>query len=225
MLLAETMCPHCGRDAPIVYRGALACCTACGGPRSPLSGPAVNLAGKPSRVGGAVASVFGGLVLLVGLSVALGLGLLIYALVTPAVALAVALPIALVALVVGLVLFKGGRSLSRQGTDAARATLDHALFELAAHRRAVTAAEAARALGVPVSEADAMLTSLAKREPERLAVDVDEHGVVWYRAASPVGEVFEERVRVAQRVRLEDRSTTDEQSVEADESERAELRR
>ena len=137
------MCPHCGRDAPIVYRGALACCTACGGLRTPLSSPSVNLAGKPAKVGGAVASAFGALVLLVGLSVALGLGLLLNALTAPAVALAVALPIALVVLVVGLVLLTGGRSLSRHGSHAARATLDQAVFELASHRRAITAAEAA----------------------------------------------------------------------------------
>jgi hypothetical protein len=176
-------------------------------------------------VGGAVASVLGALVLLVGLSLALGLGLLLYALVTAAVALAVALPVAFVVLVVGLVLLRSGRLLSRSGTDTARATRDQALIELAAHRGAVTAAEAARALGVPVGEADAMLTGLAKREPERIAVDVDEHGVVWYRPASPPGEVFDARLRVAENVRIDERSTRSDEPAEAEESEQAELRR
>ena len=103
------MCPHCGRDAPIVFHGALPYCTACGALRTPLSGPSVNLAGKPARFGGAVANVVGWLVVVVGLSTALGLGLLLYALWTVALALAVALPIALVVLFVGGGLVTAGR--------------------------------------------------------------------------------------------------------------------
>jgi hypothetical protein len=57
----------------------------------------------------------------------------------------------------------------------------------------VTAVDAAHALGVGVAEADAMLTELAKREPDRLAVDVDDQGVVHYRIANIAGDV---RVRV-----------------------------
>jgi hypothetical protein len=38
-----------------------------------------------------------------------------------------------------------------------------------------------------------MLTELAKREPDRLAVDVDDQGVVQYRIANIAGDV---RVRV-----------------------------
>lgn len=203
----------------------MASCTACGGLRSPLSSPSVNLAGKPSRVGGTVASLLGALMLLVGLSVALGLGLFLYALVGSLVALAVALPIALVVLLVGLVLLGSGRSLRRSGANAARATHDQALLELAAHRGAVTAADAARALGVSVQGADSMLTELAKREPERLAIDVDELGVVWFRPAGPVGEVFEARLRVAERARVDAPSQQNEDPVETDEQEPTELRR
>ena len=128
------MCPFCKRDAPIVYRGAVPHCTACGALRLPLSEPAVNLAGKPAKIGGAVASVFGWLALLVGLSSAFGLGLLLYALTTMTVALAVALPIAVVTLVVGLLLVGGGRSMARAGADASRVTHEQALLALAAHR-------------------------------------------------------------------------------------------
>jgi hypothetical protein len=219
------MCPHCGRDAPIVYRGPVASCTACGGLRSLLSSPSVNLAGKPSRVGGAVASAVGAFLLLLGLSLALGLGLLFYALFSALVALAVALPMALVVLVVGLVLLTSGRSLRRSGADAARATHDQALVELAAHRGAITAADAARVLGVSVQDADAMLTGLAKREPERMAVDVDEHGVVWYRAASPSGEPFEARLRVAGTTRVDAGPPQSEDSVEGAGPEPTEMRR
>jgi hypothetical protein len=183
----------------------------------------VNLAGKPSKVGGTVASVVGWLVLLVGLSTTLGLGLLLYAIWTVAVALAIALPSALVTLVVGLVLLTGGRSLRRSGVEAERATREQALLALAAHRGAVTAADAARALGVGVADADAMLTTLAKKEPERIAVDVDEQGAVWYRAVRAPGSDFDARVRVAESTRADAEGRTAE-PIEDDE-ERAELRR
>jgi hypothetical protein len=230
-LILLSMCPHCGRDAPIVYRGALPYCTACGGLRPPLSSPSVNLAGKPSKVGGAVASVIGWLVLLIGLSTALGLGLLIYALVTAAVALAIAAPIALVVLVLGIALVKSGHALRRSGADAERATREQALLGLAAHRGAVTAADAARALDVGMAEADAMLTALAKREPERIAVDIDEQGVVRYRAVAGVltgQEGFVPRARVLEGLRVDEGPTGRPAGSDAeveDVEEPAELRR
>jgi hypothetical protein len=182
------MCPHCGREAPIVYRGVVPYCTACGALRAPLSTPSINLAGKPSRVGAAVASVAGWLVLAVGLSVALGFGLLLWALFSGALAAALALPLALIASLVGFALLRGGSSLRRSGADAEQATRDQALLSMAGHHGPVTAVDAARFLNVTVASADAMLTALAKREPERVAMDVDDQGVVWYRIARPFSE-------------------------------------
>lgn len=189
-------CPHCGRDAPILYRGVVPTCTACGGVRAPLSSPSVNLAGRPSNVGGTVASVAGWLVLLVGLSIACGVGLLLGALATLGVALAIALPLAFVTLVVGVALLGGGHALRRSGTDARRSMQEQALLAMAAHHGAVTAADASRALGLGVADADAILTALAKRDPDRMAVDVDDQGVVWYRAVVPVHVRVDERARV-----------------------------
>jgi hypothetical protein len=191
-------CPHCGRDAPIVYRGVVPSCTACGGVRAPLSSSSVNLAGRPSNVGGAVASILGWLVLLVGLSIAGGAGLLFGAIATVGVALAIALPIGLVTLGVGVALLGGGHALRRSGTDAKRSMHEQALLAMAAHHGAVTAADAARALGLSVADADAVLTALAKRDPDRMAVDVDDQGVVWYRAVVPV------QVRVGEPARMPD---------------------
>ena len=57
------LCPNCYKDAPIVYRGVSAHCTACGALRVPLANQSVNMAGQPSKVGGAVAKVFGWLLL------------------------------------------------------------------------------------------------------------------------------------------------------------------
>jgi hypothetical protein len=161
--------------------------------RPPLSSPSVNLAGKPSRVGGVVASVFGWLVLVFGGSTAIGVALLFAAFDLALAGLAVALPIAIVSLAIGIVLVRRGGSLNRAGIEAERATREHALLGLAAHRGTVTAVDAATALGVGVAEADAMLTDLAKREPDRVAVDVDDQGVVHYRIANLAGDA---RVRV-----------------------------
>ena len=218
-------CPHCGRDAPIVFRGAVPCCTACGGVRQPLSSPSVNLAGKPSKVGGAVASVIGWLVLIFGLSTALGLGLVLNLFFSSAFALAIALPVSLVTLVAGIVLLKGGRALSRSGADAEQSTRERALLELAAHRGSVTAADAARALGIPVNDADAALTTLAKREPERVAVDVDEYGVVRYRAVVGLDREVDPRVRVAGNVRVDGERADDPLAEEGEGEARGELRR
>jgi hypothetical protein len=183
------LCPHCGREAPIVYRGVIPYCTACGALRAPLSTPSLNLAGKSSQMGGTVARVVGWVVLLVGLSIALGLGLLVAALFgSLAGALAVSLPVAVVALGVGLMLLLSGKALRRSGTEAERATRDQALLSMTAHHGPITAVQAARLLHVTVAAADAMLTALAKREPERIAIDVDDQGIVWYRIARPFGD-------------------------------------
>src|ERR1700722_475573 len=183
------MCPHCGRDAPIVYRGVVPYCTACGALRAPLATPSINLAGKSSQMGGTVASVAGWLVLLVGLSIAGGLALLLWALFSGVAAAVVKLPIAVIAAVAGLLLLRGGSSLRRSGADAERETRDQALLSMAGHHGPVTAVDAARLLNVTVATADAMLTELAKRDPDRIALDVDDQGVVWYRLARPFSEM------------------------------------
>jgi hypothetical protein len=128
-----------------------------------------------------VAGVFGWLILLFGLSIALGLGLLFAALHLIAVALVLAVPVAMVSLLLGGVLVRQGATLNREGVALARATREQALLALAAHRGSIHAVDAARALGVSVVEADAMLTDLAKRDPEHIAVDVEEQGDVAYR--------------------------------------------
>jgi len=140
--------------------------------------------------------VLGWLVLVCGGSLALGVGLLLLALGAPGVGLAIAVPLGIVVLAIGIALVWSGRSLTHAGVQVAQTTHDQALLAMAAHRGAVTAAEAARALGIGKDEADAMLTELAKREPERVAIDVDDEGVVWYRVSAAPGEPIP-HVRVA----------------------------
>lgn len=214
----STICPACGREAPIVYRGVVPYCTACGALRAPLSSASVNMAGKPSRVGGTFAVVLGWSVLVLGGATALGVVLLLLALSWPAGALAIGLPIALVTLVTGILLVKSGRSLQASGEDAERATRSQALLAMAGQRGAVTAREAAQALGTSIADADAMLTELAKRDPERVAVDVDDQGVLWYRVAPAPGEPIPRmRVEPEQGVRVDTGGAGDTESESQDE--------
>lgn len=195
MVAVASVCPACGQQAPIVYRGVVPYCTACGAIRYPLASPSINMAGQTSRVGGTFASVLGWVVLVVGGSTALGIALILAAIGVWGLGLAIAVPIALVVLVAGIVLVRGGRSLSSSGLKKAQATRDQALLAMAAHKGSVTAEEAGRALGVSTADADAMLTDLAKRDPEHVGVDVDDQGVVWYRFARAPGQPLP-RVRV-----------------------------
>jgi hypothetical protein len=147
-----------------------------------MSAPSVNLAGLPSKAGGTFAAALGGLVLVVGLSLALSAGLLLWAVFhITAVALALALPMAFVALGVGVTLLLLSRYLGRRGALARREAHEQALIAWAAQRGSCTAQEAGRAIGIAAAEADRILTDVAKREPERLALDVGDDGQVRYR--------------------------------------------
>ncbi|WP_438028863.1 hypothetical protein [Sorangium sp. So ce233] len=176
------MCPHCGKNAPVIHRGLAAYCTACGRERLPFAGKSVSLAGKPSRFGGAVAGALGWLVLIGGTALALLLGLGAAALFPGSIAgLAIGLPIGFVALTVGLLLLIGGRKLSRSGVKASRDAQVQAIFSLAAHRRRpLTAQEVGVVLDLPASEADALLTELAKQRPDEVGVEIGERGDILY---------------------------------------------
>ncbi|KYF66386.1 hypothetical protein [Sorangium cellulosum] len=176
------MCPHCGKNAPVIHRGLAAYCTACGRERLPFAGKSVSLAGKPSRFGGAVAGALGWLVLIGGTALALLLGLGAAALFPGSIAgLAIGLPIGFVALTVGLLLLIGGRKLSRSGVKASRDAQVQAIFSLAAHRRRpLTAHEVGVVLDLPAPEADALLTELAKQRPDEVGVELGERGDILY---------------------------------------------
>jgi hypothetical protein len=172
-----------------VYRGVFAFCTSCGALRAPLAGPSVNLAGKPSKLGGAVATTAGWIVMLFGGSLALGVGTLFGAIFSLGVALSFSLPIAIVAGGIGLALLRGGKRLQQSGAHAERSTREQALLAMAGGgpasaggRYGVTALMAARGLGIPVDEVDAMLTALAKSDSDRMTVDLDDQGIIWYRS-------------------------------------------
>jgi hypothetical protein len=158
---------------------------------------------KASKVGGVVAGALGWLVMLFGLSFALGLGLLFRVIWSLGVGLAFALPLALLTLGMGIPLLMGGKALRRSATETERDMRDRALLSMLSDRGRVSAVQAAGVLGVRVDEADAHLTALAKQQPDRVAVDVDEEGTVWFRAAAmpfpQAGAWAPARVRVQER--------------------------
>ncbi len=181
------VCPHCHRSAPLVYRGLIPTCTACGRRRNPLAARSVTLAGGPSKLGGAFAKALGWLVLLCGLSIALGVGLLgsLYSL---GLALALGLPVAAVALGIGVFLVRGGTSLTESGHRAESLTKTDAIFALAASRGGMLSTmDVAQALAMRVEEADALLTDLAKKDAERVVLEVNDYGGLYYRFPPPPG--------------------------------------
>jgi hypothetical protein len=186
-----------------MMRGVQARCTVCGRARLPFTATTLNLAGEPARIGGIAAKGIGCAVAVVGLSIALGLGLLLQALFAlPLLALGVSLPIAIVTIAASLSLFLGGRWLSGIGErKAERAKLDTVRALAAHHGGAITAADAARALDCTPAEADAYLTALAKTGQQNIGVDVDDDGNLFYvfggdRDADKRWRVLEERARV-----------------------------
>ncbi len=196
-------CPHCRSSAPIVYRGVLAYCTACGASRIPLAAKSTNLAGKPSIIGGALARVFGWIVLTGG--VAFGLAMLgILQAIFPAgfAGWAVGLPIITIAAIVGTLLLRGGRSLESTGAAEQRDTHTAAIFSLAErNQNSVTAAQVGAAIGMSPARADELLTALAKSQSDHVVLEIDDQGGVFYRvSARGLSRVqsFDQKLRVAQ---------------------------
>ncbi len=176
------LCPHCHQNAPVVYKGVFAFCSACDKPRAPFSGKSLDFAGQPSKVGGRVARLIGILLLVLGLSLAAAL-ILFFQLLVPSqnIGYAVGLPVALISVVVSSVLLLSGRRLRRLGTDVERQTRLEALYALAVNRGGtLTAVDAGRALHTDAVQAEALLTELAKSQPEHVSLEFDEAGQSFY---------------------------------------------
>ncbi len=176
------MCPHCGRDAPIIYRGALPHCTACGKVRTPLAGPAVHLTGKPSRVGGQVARIVGWLTLAFGSIVSFFVGwFFLWLFPTGIVGWVIGLGLLVITLILTFAFLRGGSALQKSGANAEARTFEQAVFALAAARGGtLSTLDVAQVLGLSDTEADRLLTDLAKRSPDRIRVDVDDNGTLVY---------------------------------------------
>jgi hypothetical protein len=177
------VCPRCRQNAPLVYRGVSAYCTACGAPRMPLASSSVNLAGQPSKVGGTVARAIGWLVGGGGWFLALFSAWVLTLLGGSALAAGILFGlIALPASILAWVLLRSGKELRRSGDTTEQATKNQAMFALANTRGGVlTAWDVSQALGVIPQEADAILTRLAKEHPDYVQVDIDDNGTVLFR--------------------------------------------
>lgn len=140
------------------------------------------LAGQPSKVTGTLARTLGVVTLVGGLTTALIFYLAFHWLFPEApLALIVSLPIAAVSTLVFALTHTGGKKLIEHGTRVAQDTRERALFALAAKFNGrLRVVDAAQALGMTDSEADAALTGMAKRFPEQMSVDFDEHGGLVY---------------------------------------------
>jgi hypothetical protein len=220
------LCPHCHQNAPVLYKGVFAFCSACDQPRAPFSGKALAFAGQPSKWGGRVGRVVGALVLILGLLLATAL-MLFFQLLWPASHLGYALgaPIALVAVVLGSLFLIASSRLGRAGAEAERQARVEAVYALAVNRNGMlTTADTARALQLPPATVEALLGELAKTEPEYVSLELDEEGQAFYlfsRAGTrphPFGAKYrvgaEGRVRVADVLGVEGApQTLDEQAT------------
>lgn len=179
-------CPKCGQNAPIVLRGVEAFCTVCNARRAPFGGDILNLAGTPERIGGHAARWLGWGAMSIGLFAALTAGLVVQAIasmITPGswLGLAVALPIALLSIVLGLTGILGGNKLGRAGEARLLDKQRDIVRALARHQKGIVkVGDAARALGVEATRADAVLGALAREPAENISLDIDDDGNVMY---------------------------------------------
>jgi len=176
------LCPHCHQNAPVLYKGVFAFCSACDRPRAPFSGKALAFAGQPSKLGGRVGGVIGVLVLILGLLLAAAL-MLFFQLLWPAKNIGYALgsPLALASIVIGSLFLIASRRLGRAGDQAERQARVEAIYALAVNRNGtLTAADAARSLQLAPASVDALLSELSKTQPEYVSLEFDEQGQAFY---------------------------------------------
>ena len=219
-------CPHCHQNAPVLYKGVFAFCSACNHPRAPFSGKALAFAGQPSKFGGRLGRVLGTLVLVFGSLLAAAL-MLFFQLLWPAENIGYALgsPIALVSLVLGTLLIVASSRLNRAGTEAERQARIEAVYALAVNRNGMlTTADAARSLQLDSVAVEALLNELSSSQPDYVSLEFDDQGEPFYlfsRAGTrphPFGAKYrvgaEGKVRVADVLGVEgERQTLDDQTT------------
>jgi hypothetical protein len=118
---------------------------------------------------------------------------------TSAIGYAIGAALAVVSLLVSLALLYGSHRLHRAGSDAQREARQQALYALAANRGGLLApVDAARSLGLTVSDVEAALSDWAKRDPDHVSLEVDEEGELFYLFSRPGQRIdtFGKRYRV-----------------------------
>lgn len=175
------LCPNCKQEAPIIYRGLNAFCTACGQPRSVLSTGSVTMAGQTAKVGGVVVRTLAYVVLATGTAFSLLMGML-FSLASSTAGLTAGLVFGALTLLISLPMMFGGKKLEKSGADEQSAKRAQAVFALAANRGGILRpADVAGSLQITLQQADDFLTNLAKTRSDEIDVDVTEHGEVVYK--------------------------------------------
>ena len=226
------ICPSCHQDAPTIVRGVRAFCTACGAPRPLLGSSAVNVAGKPMKVGGAIASGAGWATLIAGSGVSLGAGLITYfiflaigASTAGTVGLIVGGFFGILTILIALSLLLGGRKLSATGVDDRRKVLEQGIFALAGRQRgSVTPRDVARQLSITEEEADGLLTDLVKKGDGRVSLDVDDDGTLRYTVPELLPPARIEPVGAGAKVRVAPGAAVGEGEEEEEEAEKERAR-
>jgi hypothetical protein len=143
----------------------------------------VNLAGKPAKLGGTVASVVGWAVMAVTLGIALILGAILQALFPAAVVgWAVGGVLSALGVAAGLVLLMGGKFLAKRGDQAALTARREAVLALAqTHAGILRPPAVATALGLSPAEAENILTGFSRDPASGITLEVDSDGKLYYR--------------------------------------------
>ena len=147
----------------------------------------LDMVGKPSQIGGIASRVLGYGALAVTFAIVALAGTLAWTWSSAFIGVFAAI-VAMFGTLAGWFLVRAGNKLQSAGTTAQRAAREQTLVAAARNRGGVlTVNDAVAALNVAPSEAEALLTDLAK-EGSRVALEIDSQGTIKYvfRDAAPV---------------------------------------
>ncbi len=157
----------------------------------------MNVAGQPSKIGGGVASIAGLSILVLGTMLALTVGAILQIFADP-LGFVIGGFLEAVTLFVSAMFLWGGRALMQSGAERERNAHEQAVFAIARRRGgSVTALELAQVLSIPVNDADAILTVMAKRPDGHVTLELDDDGTLRYEVRDA-----RRRVRVNERKRV-----------------------
>lgn len=203
----DNRCPHCLAVAPVLRTGQGAICSACSKPRDTKPGtviigdaPAiVGLVGAKgsgaaiaARAGGGGLRIFGAMLIGAGVLAAAAMAVLF----PGAIGIALAILAGGTSVGLGALALKGGAKAGAHADRTERTERQLRIMELAEKSSGdLTATEVARAMKMSLEEADAALTAMA--DGSRVAVEIDENGIVHYvfRELS-AGQASSRKVRV-----------------------------
>ncbi len=173
------VCPSCHQPAPTIVRGGRSVCTGCGAIRGMFSAVPINVAGQVHRVGAVVASVLSVGFILSAVAIAVLVGLVTGLVTTALTGVVTALAVALFGGLVGSLGLLGSRKLTQRGESVRDGAYNQSILAMAASRHgAVTTVEVAQNLGIPLRDADRVLSDMIGRGLG--SVEVNREGLLQY---------------------------------------------